>query len=298
MVIIIDSNYLCYVAFFSIGGLKIDTGPTGVIFGFLSRILNLSEMFETNNFIFSWDSKHSIRKLKCPFYKDRHKDRTPEEEQRYKEAFVQFRQLQNEILPAIGFANIFQQPGYESDDIIAKLVDDLTEEIIVVTSDEDMYQLLFNCKIYSPSKKSIMTASRLWDEYEVRPAEWVSVKAIGGCTSDTIPPVAPGIGEKTAIKYVRNQLKESSAKFKAIKENRPNRDINDWLVRLPLSGTKSQTISENKFNVEEFKNICAKFRFNSFLENEGWSRWENFFKRGESLITAKLRERAMVKTLC
>ena len=289
MVIIIDSNYIGYQALYSVGDLSSSVGATGVIFGFLSRILSFSEMFKTNDFIFCWDSKHSRRKLKHPFYKDRNKNKTDEEKERLKEAFIQFNLLREEILPGIGFANIFQQVGYESDDIMARIVSDSNDDFMIVSSDEDLYQLLIDCKMYNPTQRTMMTAARLKDDYNVSPAEWVAVKAIGGCTSDTVPGVAPGIGEKTAIKYLRNQLKEDSVKFKAIKENLDIKTRNEWLVRLPLPGTNSCTLRKNNFNKEYFWEMCAKFQFNSFLDVDGKQRWESFFSdNGLSALNTKI----------
>ena len=276
--VIIDSNYIGYLALYTMGDVSSSAGASGIIFGFLSRILNFSEYFQTNDFVFCWDSKHSRRKIKCPFYKDRNKNRTEEEKERLKEAYLQFVELKDNVLPGMGFSNIFQQTGFESDDIIAKIVMDTVGDIMIISSDEDLYQLLYNSKMYNPSQRSIMTASRLKDEYDVSPAEWATVKAIGGCTSDTVPGVAQGIGQKTAIKYLRNQLKTDSVKYKLIKDNADIRYRNEWLVTLPLHGTKSVQITPNSFNPDYFWELCAKYQFNSFLDVEGKEKWERFFK--------------------
>ena len=72
----------------------------------------------------------------------RQKDITEEEEEAKKIAFKQFDILQNEILPQMGFANIITSRGYESDDTIAKTVIDHIGNFVVITADEDLFQLL------------------------------------------------------------------------------------------------------------------------------------------------------------
>ena len=47
------------------------------------------------------------------------------------------------------------------------------------------------------------------EKYRIKPFEWHKVKAIAGCSSDNVKGVA-GVGEITAIKYLKGELKKES----------------------------------------------------------------------------------------
>jgi len=136
--ILFDCSFLCHRARFTTGALD-----NGVIFGFLSSVIDICEAFECYNPIFIWDSKKSHRKKIFPYYKKkRRKDLTPEELLELKECFRQMDVLRSEIIPDMGFKNSFRQTGLEGDDLIAKIVLDMNNSkhrFIIVSSDQDLY---------------------------------------------------------------------------------------------------------------------------------------------------------------
>ena len=277
--LLIDSNYMAHAAKHSMKGLKYEDIPTGIIYGFLSRIVGLSEEFKTNDFVFFWDSKKSHRKRKYPWYKEKRKKKTSEELKLDIVAYEQFDILKNEILPLMGFRNIIMQTGFESDDTIAKTVINHIGNFIVVGCDTDLYQLLNYCDIYNPIKKEIFTKNDLLMTYNCNPEEWVLVKQIAGCKSDEIPGVS-GVGEITAVKYLRGELKTESKAFNAIQEQGDIIQRNEWLIKLPLSGTKEiifeiNDLSENSF--ELFLDMCETYDMQSFKTGKGYKNWFNFY---------------------
>jgi 5'-3' exonuclease len=242
---------------------------TGVIFGFLSRVLVLAHKFKTNDIVFCWDSKSSVRKKLYPEYKaQRRKDKTEKELAELEIAVKQFTTLRRKILPAIGFRNVFVQKGLEADDLIAKTVIKKEGRFVIVAADEDLFQLLewFNVRMYIPTKKKIMTRERFAEEYGISPGYWYAVKQIAGCSSDNVKGVQ-GVGEKTAIKYLTKTLKYTSKAYKEI-TNRENAGLfarNLELVMLPHWATKEIERVDNEFSIKGFKKVCRKYGMESFL---------------------------------
>lgn len=248
--LLLDCDYLAHRAKHVFGELSHAGSATGVIYGFLKDILHLNERFNTNRLIFCWDHKNKIRKQIYPEYKANreHKSKT-EKEKKFDEAFYkQINLLRKRYLNIIGFRNIFQQDGYESDDLIAYLcqyiVTDL-EDAIIVTADQDMYQLIQdNIHCYNPQTKKILTLQKFKRHFHIRPKQWIQVKSIAGCSTDNIQGIQ-GVGEKTAIKYLRGKLDTHTRAYKAIKAEWKIVRRNKKLIKLPLDGILPMKISQD-----------------------------------------------------
>jgi len=215
--LIIDSNNLGYAAHYSVGGLSSDGNRTGVIYGFLKKILFLAETFDTNQFIFCWDSKHNFRKKFYPKYKgNRWKNLTDEQKKERVIVRQQFKELRRKVLPELGFKNNYVQWGFESDDLMASIVYDNTylkdNDFIMVTSDNDMYQCLNFCSIYNLQKNESFTKDDFIKKYKIMPEQWALAKAIGGCDSDNVKAVNdvadPKKETSRALSYIRGELKK------------------------------------------------------------------------------------------
>ena len=278
--VIVDSNYLCHRAWHTTGMLSYKDKPVGVIFGFLNQLFTIGKTLQPQNVIFCWDSRKSIRKHKYPFYKSK---TLKQREADMSDAFPQFTELRKEILPKLGFPNNFMQPGYEADDLIAKIVrtnasntSENRTKYIITSSDDDLLQLIDDCIIYNLGKDRIITEDDLLAEYGVTPSQWVEVKKIAGCKSDTVPGV-PGVGEITAVKYLTGRLKPESKKYQAI-ELHGTKELyarKEWLVKLPLPGTKLPNIRQSKFSKKELVKLCDELGFtrlrNDPVKLDDWS---------------------------
>ncbi|MFH1685693.1 MAG: hypothetical protein ABH983_05315 [Candidatus Micrarchaeota archaeon] len=110
--VLVDSSCLAYKALFTTGDLSQDQKRVGVVFGFLKQIFTIAKKFETNKFLFLWDSRNSYRKINYPPYKSsRRKDLTEEQKIDMADAFRQFDEIREVLLPVMGFKNIFKQSG-------------------------------------------------------------------------------------------------------------------------------------------------------------------------------------------
>ena len=214
--ILLDVNYLAYRAFHSTGDLHFKNSPTGVTYGVLSEALRVMERFQTKLVCWCFDYGKPLRTGLLPGYKGARKkarkEKTEAEKQAHENLKIQLDSMRTGLLRDLGFKNVFFEKGFEADDVIAKLAQTIPHphESIVVSSDQDLYQLLTaNSMNWNPHKQELLTHDKFCRVYGITPQQWIDVKALAGCSSDNIPGI-PGVGEKTAIKYLKGELKETS----------------------------------------------------------------------------------------
>ena len=131
-----------------------------------------------------------------------------EEERLAGQNFAKQMEIAKEVLKntVIGQASI---PGEEADDLVgsyAKKYAKDFDEVLLVTTDRDYYQLLEgNVKIYNSGRNEYKDVSFLKEEYNLDSgSQWVDVGALAGesgAGGDTIYGV-PGIGYTTAAKFI------------------------------------------------------------------------------------------------
>lgn len=270
--LIIDCSFLCYRTFYALGGLEYQGKDTDIVYGFLSQIYKLSKDFNSDEFIFCWDSEKSYRKLIYSEYKSNRKKEG-------KEKFYKGRDLlKEEILSLMGFKNSFFQTGYEADDLIAELVYRQPNNYIIVSADSDLWQLLCDGRYHSVKMynfKTMFDAEAFHKCYGVNPIRWYDVKAITGCDSDDVEGLE-GIGVKTAIKYLLR--KASDRATEKINQNTEIIDRNRNLVALPFVGKKPiklNKVKEESLYKLNFYDVFQKYGFGSFIKN--FSQWEERF---------------------
>lgn len=256
------------------GHLSFQEVRTGVIYGFLKDIGLLQAEFGVDSIAFCFDSRSSKRKEVLPGYKrTRHnQEHSPDEQKARDELFQQINKLRDQYLPKIGFKNIFYREGYESDDIIASLCDALQkdDEAVVVSADKDLYQLLSaQVSLYNPKKHKLYTLQSFFKDYGIPAHRWPKVLAIAGCHTDEIPGI-PGVGEKTAIKFLRGELKADSQKSKAIQENWSLVMKNRRLVCLPFEGVGTFEWSEDQVSQSGWEEVVKELGIKSLRERAPW----------------------------
>ncbi len=269
-ILLVDANAIAHQAKHAME-LNYEGMQTGVMFGFLRQIIKISNELNTNKIFFFWDSSKSNRRIMFPEYKaNRRKDKVPTEKFFDDQCYKQFNLLKHSLLPDLGF-KCYQAEGFEADDIIATAVQNHKFDFIIVSGDTDLYQLLSDSvSLYKSNNKTIYSINDFKNEYNITPAQWIQVKAIAGCTTDNIPGL-PNIGEITACKYLRGELKHTTEAYKKIKSAFGKNTIekNLPLVKLPLEGTPVFPLAipkEFQYSLTNFIRICDKYGFNSMLE--------------------------------
>jgi 5'-3' exonuclease len=280
MLFLFDSSYIAYKNLYGIPHLEDRSDEdikTGVLFGFLSDVLLLGERYQTNQFIFCFDSKVSKRKELYPEYKLRPKK--DDQLVKIKAMKEQLADLKTNILPKLGFSNVFEFEGYEADDIIAQLCNQELDDIVIVSSDEDLFQCIHpNVKLYSMSHDKLMYDELFFRIHNIPTWKWGWVKAYAGCTSDNVKGIE-GVGVKTAIKYLNNELNPNTKAYQSLTSSEGNAifERNLKLVMLPFDTTLQIQVKDNAFTKKGFMDIVNEYQLYSFIQEEHLARWRDFF---------------------
>lgn len=254
--LIFDANYMARRAFYSRAGML----ERGTIFGFLKDVAACLDYFQSQTAVFCWDSKHSERMRLFPRYKEARKKRieglNPKDFKRETHFYRQVHNLRDKILTReLGYANNFVQSGYEADDLIAVCCQTFPGRLVIVSADHDLYQLLSeHVRIWNPAQRKLMTFNSFVRKYDIYPDQWVDVKAIAGCSSDSIPGVG-GAGEWRAVQYVCGQLGPKSKLYRKIIAAGELVERNRALIRLPFPGTE---------HCEPQRDSCSPERWRKF----------------------------------
>lgn len=270
--LILDTNYLCHRAFWQLGGLQFRGELTGVLYGVLRDVAYLRQLHLSENLIFCFDPRSSLREQVCSKYKASRKvdeSRLSETDIKIKTAFYrQIYDLQNKFLYEAGFQNVFCAEGYEADDLIASLCKYTlkNEDKIIVSGDGDLYQLLNKyTSIWNPRQKHLITAKSFKTLYNIEPKQWALAKAIMGCHTDDIKGVV-GIGEVYALRYLRGELKESSDKYKTIKNNWDLVEFNLQLTKLPYKGVPRYKLKQDETSEKKWQALMTKLQMPSLKD--------------------------------
>ena len=201
--IIIDSNSIIHRAFHALPLLTTKKGEkVSAIYGFLLVFLKAVREFQPDYIAAAFDLPGpTFRHKQFREYKAK-RPLTPEE-------LCQQIPKVKEVLRAFNVP-IFEREGFEADDIIGTIVEksESKTENIILSGDLDSLQLVSpKTKVYSLRKGVKDTV--LYDEKSVKekyqglePWQLIDFKALRGDPSDNVPGV-PGIGEKTALKLIR-----------------------------------------------------------------------------------------------
>lgn len=283
MYYVIDCNGICHEVFHGLPfNMMTREIHTSIIYGFLKKIFLIAKMNQGGvKFLFCWDSRDSKRKEIYTPYKSKRNNLdklTKEEIKRRNIAYNQFDKLRDKILPGLGFKNVYWQKGIEADDFMALICKRIKKSpIMIYTSDKDMYQLLSKrvaiCKTLTSAKSNFMTVEKFKNDYGIEPEDWVFVKAIGGCTSDNVKGLT-SIAEKTAIKYLKGDLKPTTKAYKMIMKNRGAIKLYRKLVELPFEDIKIK-VRQDELTFDKFAKIFSYLGFKSFVET--FDKWEQYF---------------------
>jgi len=271
--IVCDTNYLCHRAFHAIPGLSHQDVPTSVPFGLFSEIERLHDKFPDGTFVFCFDRGKPLRMEISSGYKGARRQKRKEADEEEKEARKslreQIKRLAEELLPGAGFKNILFQRGYEADDLVAAvcLRKNREDRATIIAADQDLWQLLSSkVRIWNPSKKEFLTAKKFQSEWGLEPLQWTDVKALAGCSSDSVEGV-PRVGEKTAAKFLRGELNPSTKAYEKIVMSTELWKFNKKLVCLPFDGTTIPEILPDEVTKEKWRDIRDQIGMTSLRES-------------------------------
>ncbi|MDF3046946.1 MAG: polA [Candidatus Midichloriaceae bacterium] len=217
--ILIDGYGFVFRAFHSLPPLtrQSDGTPIGAVYGFTNMLLKLLENNKSSHIAVVLDNgEKTFRHAVYPEYKANRP--TPPDE-----LICQF-PIIREVVDAFAIKAI-EKPGFEADDLIAsyaKYAKNAGYEVVVVSSDKDLMQLLeHGVLMYDAMKDKIITNEIVLEKFGVTPDKIRDVLALIGDASDNIPGVR-GIGPKTAAELINTygSLNEIYAHICEIKQEK------------------------------------------------------------------------------
>ncbi|MCQ0000158.1 DNA polymerase I [Streptomyces sudanensis] len=202
--LLMDGHSLAYRAFFALPAENFTTSGgqvTNAVYGFASMLANTLRDEAPTHFAVAFDvSRRTWRSEEFPEYKA-NRSATPD-------AFKGQVELIGELLDTMN-APRFAVEGYEADDVIATLATRAEADgfdVLVVTGDRDSFQLVSDrVTVLYPTKGvselTRFTPEKVREKYGLSPSQYPDFAALRGDPSDNLPGI-PGVGEKTAAKWI------------------------------------------------------------------------------------------------
>ena len=202
--LLLDGNSLAFRAFFALPAENFKTKSgltTNAVYGFTAMLINLLRDEAPSHVAAAFDvSRETFRSERYPEYKAT-RSATPDE-------FRGQIDITKEVLNALGIT-VLAEPGFEADDIIATLATQAHQtgyRVLVVTGDRDALQLVNTDITVLYPIKGVSTLTRytpdaVVEKYGLTPEQYPDFAALRGDPSDNLPGI-PGVGEKTAAKWI------------------------------------------------------------------------------------------------
>ena len=202
--LLIDGHSMAYRAFFALPAENFTTAQgqhTNAIYGFATMLLSLLSTEKPTHVAVAFDvSRKTFRSEIFPEYKA-NRAKTPDE-------FRSQMSYLHELVTAFGITT-FEVDGFEADDIIAtisKQAERENAEVFICTGDRDSFQLVNEKTTVLYPKRGVsdltrMTPEAVQEKYGMSPEQYPDFAALRGDPSDNLPSV-PGVGEKTAAKWI------------------------------------------------------------------------------------------------
>jgi DNA polymerase-1 len=195
---------MAYRAFFALPSENFTTAQghhTNAIYGFATMLLSLLTSEKPTHVAVAFDvSRKTFRSEIFPEYKA-NRAKTPDE-------FRSQMSYLHDLVSAFGITT-FEVEGFEADDIIATIAKQAEREdadVFICTGDRDSFQLVNEKTTVLYPKRGVsdlarMTPQAIQEKYGMSPEQYPDFAALRGDPSDNLPSV-PGVGEKTAAKWI------------------------------------------------------------------------------------------------
>jgi len=203
--LLIDGHSIAYRAFYAlpVENFSTTTGqPTNAVYGFTSMLINLLRDERPSHLAVAFDiSRQSFRTGVYAEYKA-NRSASPDD-------FKGQISLIQEVLAALAIPVVVAE-GYEADDVIATLTTQAEAaglDVLICSGDRDAFQLVTDHVTVLYPRKGVsdmarMSPAAVEERYQLTPAQYPDFAALRGDPSDNLPNI-PGVGEKTAAKWIR-----------------------------------------------------------------------------------------------
>ncbi|NUI58319.1 DNA polymerase I [Bacillus amyloliquefaciens] len=281
--VLVDGNSLAYRAFFALPLLSNEKGiHTNAVYGFAMILMKMLEDEKPTHMLVAFDAgKTTFRHSTFKEYKGGRQKTPPELSEQM--PFIR------ELLDAYNISR-YELPEYEADDIIGTLAVSAEKdgfEVKVVSGDKDLTQLATGKTTVAITRKGITdvedyTPEHVQEKYGLTPLQIIDMKGLMGDSSDNIPGV-PGVGEKTAIKLLKQfhsveklldsidevsgkKLKEKLEEYK--EQALMSKELATIMTNAPIE-VKPEDLDYQGFDREQVVAIFKDLGFNTLLERLG-----------------------------
>jgi DNA polymerase-1 len=193
--VIIDGNAILHRAFHAMPPLTTRSGePINAVYGLVSMFLRIISDLKPDSIVVAFDEKEpTFRHKEFKAYQSQRPPTADELSSQFAKA--------RDFFKAVGVP-IYSMPGFEADDVIGTIAEKAKEDVVIVTGDRDILQLINErVKLYMPVagliNAKLYDAAAAKERMGVPPDQIPDYKALVGDPSDNYPGVA-GIGPKTA----------------------------------------------------------------------------------------------------
>lgn len=278
--LLIDGHSMAYRAFYAlpVDSFTTTSGQhTNAVYGFANMLMSLIKEEKPTHIAVAFDvSRKTFRTEKFPEYKAT-RSATPDE-------FRSQIPLIHELLKAMNIKE-YSLEGFEADDLLATISRDAVKngyEVAICTGDRDSFQLVTEEITVLYPKKGVsemarMTPKAVIEKYGLSPEQYPDFAALRGDPSDNLPSI-PGVGEKTAAKWIveYGSLSNLIAKIDGvtgkvgdslranISSVLRNHELTHLVSDVPIKYSLDE-LAWDEFNADALRAIYGKLEFRSLL---------------------------------
>ena len=271
--ILIDGSSWLYRAYHVLPPLTNGNGePTGAIYGMTNMLRKFLREYESDRIVVVFDPRGGT--FRNELFADYKANRPPVPD----ELRDQFQGIQD-VIAALGLP-MLQVSGVEADDVIGTLAVRDPGQVLIVTGDKDMAQLVNERVVLLDTMQDKRTdVARVNDKFGVPPERITDYLALVGDSSDNIPGIAK-VGPKTAAKWIEQYgglqgvIDHADEIGGKVAEN-----LRAGLDQLPLYqdlatirteldlGEEGQQLTRRAPDTDALITLYKRFEFHKFLED-------------------------------
>lgn len=274
--VLVDGTNYVYRAFYAIRELSNSKGfPTNAIYGFTTMLMKLIREQAPDYMAVVFDAKGPTFRHEVYDQYKANRASMPDD------LVLQVPRVKDVVR---GFSiSAIELEGVEADDIIgtlAKRAGTRGVRVLIVSGDKDLLQLVSpHVTIMDTMKDKSYDMDAVEERFGVPPDRVADILGLAGDSSDNIPGV-PGIGEKTAVRLVRDygSLEEILCRLDELKGGRLKSNLIEYAGQARLSrdlatirtdldlDVSLEDLAPGKLDGEALRSLFSEFEFSSLLQ--------------------------------
>lgn len=269
--VLVDAHSIIFRSYFAFirNPLKNSRGETtSGIFGFLNTLDKIRKKFDTEYLALAFDTPaETFRDQVFKEYKATRPSAPPD---------IPFQIIKSKEIAGYLGLPMFEQDGFEADDVLATLAQRLSKlgMVYIVTSDKDLLQLVSeNIFIYDAYGDITYNAKKVREKFGVEPKRIPDYLALVGDASDNVPGV-PGIGPKRALEILNKyeSLDQALLNDRRLVNHQDDARLSKKLILLeqqvPIEFTE-QDLRSRKPDYDKLLPVLIDLDFHAYIRDLG-----------------------------